>query len=736
MARKKKNDFWDDVEDLNTVSDNDQTGDDDTAEVAVDEEWSAVKSLPLKVIMRFLLMVSCLVALVSAYIAYEYVNDRYAGGSYSTDFFDSASFADEYNKSMDQLLQLVQAMEADPSVTQAGNEELLTTLVENYMGKDTNFSFMILDSDKYRIAASGDDAKDRIEGSNHYVAISNMDGQTSIQSPIAGKLLDKDAWTKVLSETSNKYIIYSAVDNTLAQPDSFYKAEMSFEKMGEYFGAARFVGIIAAVIFVICLIFCIMSTGMKRGYDGVCLTWWDRVFTEIALVVMIAVAIALGIGVRKLMKMDGDLYHYGAAALAVVTYGWVIRSYFSMVRRIKAGRLLRCSIIGTIVGGISRGIGKLPSPLNVIVGAVILVAINGGLIYGVIFMRQYTVKGIPVMFIAAPVIFIIELLALLVHSGGSDDEDDEVEEETEQEPVDEEDDVRIAAAPGRKNTQVQETERVQNTPANDEPMDWEAMDLGKAIAEAERSQTQKRQNTSADILSEQTVLNVQDDMAEGMTGYVASNVVDVTDGKTEVLSVEDVEKAIRESGLTPEIQPRPQAQPVQTAQTVRPAEETVVNMAPVKPVKEQPTAKQPIMEAADDGRVNFVQLNKDVRKEFRAALKARGVGVTVRAPEKPVIIDIDRNSLKMIITDIFTQIERFSADNERAYVEVYRQDGKVVYIVKITVAPDKTEEAVKAATGDNSFDNARKIVEANAGRFVVAFDNGMMKAGMMIDAAE
>lgn len=69
-----------------------------------------------------------------------------------------------------------------------------------------------------------------------------------------------------------------------------YKAEQSFEKMGEYFGMARFIGIIAAVIFVICLIFCIMSTGMKRGYDGVCLTWWDKVFTEIALVVMVAVA--------------------------------------------------------------------------------------------------------------------------------------------------------------------------------------------------------------------------------------------------------------------------------------------------------------------------------------------------------------------------------------------------------------------------------------------------------------
>ena len=153
-------------------------------------------------------------------------------------------------------------------------------------------------------------------------------------------------------------------------------------------------------------------------------------------------------------------------------------------------------------------------------------------------------------------------------------------------------------------------------------------------------------------------------------------------------------------------------------------------------VSEQAVIQQPVLDAVDEGRVNFVQLNKDVRKEFRSALKIRGVGVTVRAPEKPVIIDIDRNSLKMIITDIFTQIERFTADNARAYVEVYRQDGKVVYIVKIPVAEEKLSEAQMAAAGDNSFDNARKIVEANAGRFVVTLDNGVLKVGMMIDAAE
>ena len=56
MARKKKNDFWDDVEEVEASET--QSEDDSTASTAADEEWSAVKSLPLKVIMRFLLMIS------------------------------------------------------------------------------------------------------------------------------------------------------------------------------------------------------------------------------------------------------------------------------------------------------------------------------------------------------------------------------------------------------------------------------------------------------------------------------------------------------------------------------------------------------------------------------------------------------------------------------------------------------------------------------------------------------
>lgn len=724
MARKKKNDFWDDVDDVEI--DVRQSGNDQNNQIAEDEEWSAAKSLPLKIVMRFLLMVACLVALGSAYIAYEYVGDRYAGGSYSTDFFNSGSFAAEYNKSVDQLLQLVQAMEADPSVTAVGNEELLTTLVENYMGKDTNFSFMILDRDRYTIARSGEDAKDRIETSSHWAQISSVDGETTTQSTIPGSLLDKDKWNKTLSEASNTYIIYSSVDNELTQVDSFYKANQAFEKMEDYFGIARFVGIIAAVIFVICLIFCIMSTGMKRGYDGVCLSWFDKVFTEIALVIMVAVAGGLVFAIRKLMTMDGSIYQYASIGLVVVTYGWIIRSYFSIVRRIKAGRLLRCSMVGTVISAVSGGIGKLPSPFNVIVGALILLVINGALVYGVIFMRQYTVKGIPVMFIAAPIVFVIELLALLLHGGDSDEE----EEDGQAEDVNTEasSDVKISED---KAAESEWTDTKQSAAENREiaedadHLEWEAMDLGKAIEEAEKNHAYQMRRT---VTEEASAVYVEPQKTVG--------------GSTEILSVEAVEKAIRESGLMPQIE-----------DAVR--EETIVH-EPVK-VREQMTQKpeaeaaEPVMDAVteetvvrkiadiapeDDGRVNFVQLNKDVRKEFKAALKSRGIGVTVRAPEKPVIIDIDHSSLHIIIADIFSQIERLSANDARTYVEIYLQGGKVVYIAKIPVSAETREAAQKAVAGDGSFESARKIIEANDGRFVVTLDGDVLKAGILIDAAE
>ena len=724
MARKKK-DFWDGVDDARVVVE-DTSG---TRAQAAEEEWSAVKSTPIKVIMRLLLMISCLAALVSGYIAYQYIQDRYAGGSYSTDYFNSGSFAQEYNNSVDKLLELVEGIEADPSVLRQGNEQLLSTLTENYMGKDTNFSFLIQDEDHTQIVSSGDDAKDRIEASNHYALISNAEGETTVKSSIPGNLLHKDKWSGVLSQTAGKYIIYTTVDNELTRQDSFYTSSQNFDRMQEYFRYARIIGIVAAVLFILSLIFCIMATGMKRGEDGVCLSWFDRVFTEIAVIIIAVVGGAIVYGIYRLLHMDGsslggrfstDVYRYAAAGLCVIAYIWFIRSYFSIVRRIKAGQLLRHSIIGTIIGFVARGVGKLPKPLNYIVGALILIAINGGLVYCLVTQRQYTYKGIPIVFIAAPIILIIELLALLVHNSGSPEEEDAdlirgengIEEivsaiREEEKPAEEapavpaaEDDVREYKM-GDHSRDLPAAELIDE---ESETPEWENMDLSKEIEAAE--------SFSAD-----TAEAVQPVQAEA----------DAANPHTLVLSENEIEKALREAGFG-------------TGEEDAPAEAEEAS-ASVQPEETQEKAEEPAAEEAAPAvevpaeKINLVDLNKQIRKSFRPRLKERGIVVAMRAPEKPIYIDMDRENMEALASNVFEQIERFSADQVKNYIETYVQGGRVVYIARVQVAADKLEEAA-AAVGDGSFAKARQAAEAYGGRFVVSVDGNALRAGMLIDEAK
>ncbi len=692
MARNKKNDFWDDV-DLAEQASGQAAGSHKGRKAA--DEWSATKSTPIKVIMRILLMLSCMAALVSAYIAYEYVNDRYAGGSYSNNFYSSESFAKEYNKSVNSLMEMITAMEADPSVTEVGNEELLNAMVENYMGKDTNFAFLIQDGEHFQIVASGDDAKDRIETSNHYALLSNTDGQAETKSTIPGRLLNKEAWEEQLSASDKDYVIYTAVDNELTYKDSFYQANQQFEKMAEYFSYARIIGIVAAVIFIICLIFCILATGMKRGSNEVQLSWFDRIFTEIAVIIMAAVAGGLVYGQYRLLHMDGEYYRYAALALVVVIYIWVIRCYFSIVRRIKAGQLLRHSVIGTIIGGVAHAIGRLPSPLNVIVGALVLILINGAVVYGVVNMREYTFRGVPIMYIVAPVVFVIELLALLVHNSSSGDE--ELKEEAAERAVTGGESIQeaSAAAAAAELEAAEEVGAAAEETAAAEAQDWEEMDLGRAIEDAQKQQAEAEESQSEQEYTLTQALKQEQEKSS----------------RTVVLSADEMEEALKASGLTPDKADLEAAQKEAEAQGKATADDDA------------------------EGMVNFVELNKSVRKSFKPAFRKRGIAVTVRAPEKPVIIDIDSASLEKLICNIFEQMERLSADETRNYVEIYRQADKVVYIVRINVS-EENMEAAQASLADSSFDDARKIVEANDGRFVLNMEGNVLKAGALIEAAE
>ena len=171
MARKRRRDFWDDIDDDLMVEDEPKYTnqsiiyDEEYAETEIENEgFKLVKCTPVKVFARLLLFVAAVVVGLSGYVCYKYVSDRYNDGSYSTSYFDSNGFSEEYNDSVTRLLKLIQAVEAEDELTPERTSEMIASI----MGTNSNFSFFIMNENQERVLVSGEDAKDRIESSNHF----------------------------------------------------------------------------------------------------------------------------------------------------------------------------------------------------------------------------------------------------------------------------------------------------------------------------------------------------------------------------------------------------------------------------------------------------------------------------------------------------------------------------------------------------------------------------------------
>ncbi len=726
MARKKKRDFWDDVEDdviLQEESKSARYSDGNQGEYTEyeDEEFRLTRCLPVKVIARILLCVAAVVIGLSGYVLYRYVDDRYANGTYTTSYFDSNGFSREYNDTVEQLITALKAVEGEGSVTADRAAEIISGVMGTYM----NFSYYIMDSSGTLVAQSSDDARERIEASNHYLRISNTDNEFSVDAGIPTTGLNRSAWQTSLDECTNAYQIYTAVDNTLVTQDAFYDSYMDYQDLTNYFGIAKIAGIVAIVVFIILLVFCVMSTGMYKGYAGVRLSWFDKIFTEVALIIILAVAGALIYGLFYLLDHEVRFGTALTAADALVLYGVLIRGYFSLVRRIKSGTFITNSIIYKICHKINMGLDHLPKALKVIIILVFLVALNGALIYALLFMRDFVVGGIPVIFIVAPVIFVIELIAFIsCIFGVGDEEDDYGYDEFEE---DEESGERGA----------------------DEDQDWEEVDFGSQIKVASEDEYEDHSDTDTGA----TVENVRRKPVDKTVVLSQNERRKVLDslgfGETQMLDTEAVREAEKASL-------RRKSKPVESdsipnfEDLSRPGDKTEIleplniSMDDVSEYHTEPaihlepeTKASPKADAAQTaqeiGLVDFIQLNKDVRKLFRLKLKTRSIGVTLRAPEKPILLDIDKANAIKVLSILFENIEKYAKEGSRVYIEMYAQNGKMIYLMKNTIREDLLGQTTNAM--GRGLMEAKRIVQSEKGKFINSVEGDTYKVGILLDVA-
>lgn len=789
MARKKKRDFWDDIdEDVLPQEDPIQRhasagNQDEYTDYDGDEGFKLTKCMPAKIIARILLCVAAIVVGVSAYICFKYVDDRYTDGVYSTSYFDSNGFSKEYNGSINKLIKLLQAIETEGDVS----AERVSEMAASVLGANSNFSFYILNESGEKVAVSSDDAKDRIESSNHFMQITTVNNEFDVKTSVPTIGLNKTAWKTALDECNNAYTIYTAVDNNLTQDDSFYKSYLEYQKMTDYFGKAKIFGIAALVVFIILLVYCVMATGTRKGYYGVQLGWFDKIFTEIAAIIIIAIVGALIYGLYYLMGHEVKFGTYLKAADAFLIYVFLIRGYFSLVRRIKAGTFISNAIIYKACHAVNMALSRLPKAIKVIIILLFLIALNGALVYALLYMRDITVtsKSIPVIFIVAPIIFIIELIGFISCIFGVGEDDDYYDDGDEEE------------LPAPEPVPVAEKADAQN---------WEDVDFSKDIKVSDEGQyedhssiaqgaTQQNLHTKVTdktvVLSDEERQKVLDSLGFGDTTTIDTKAVrsaQKASSRAKAVRVEpappkaEPARPVSETVTLPKVDVKPRKdavtestlvmEPIKAAEDKTlssntaadmfsadmaaakktaeasavtsaaadqaakktPAPQTAAGTAGTKERTAAPEAKTPDQIYDELGLVDFIQLNKDVRKLFRLKLKARSIGVTLRAPEKPIYLDIDKANAIKVLSILFDNIEKYAEEGTRVYIEMYAQNGKMIYLMKNTIREDILEKTTNAM--GRGLMEAKRIVQSERGKFINSVEGEMYKVGILLDVAD
>ena len=349
-----------------------------------------------------------------------------------------------------------------------------------------------------------------------------------------------------------------------------------------------------------------------------------------------------------------------------------------MVRRIKSGTFISNMLIYRIF----EVIGALPTVPRILLIILVLVLLNGALVLALFNLDSYAVMGIPVVYVIVPIIFVLENISFItwVIRKGNEEYDDEDDE-------DDEDQEENAEAPERE--AGTEHAYVQTVLSGDTR---QASELEEDLSKAAAIAASKISVPASDDW-ENMDLGASVDQAILSSDTLAQDDAGVSD-HTVVLPKDEIDHLLSQTST----------------------------------VRDSATS------------FDFIQLNRDIRKLHRKALKESGIAVTLRAPDKPIVLEMNKEDMWKAISMIYDNLEQYTEPDSRIYAEMYTQNGKLIYIVKNAVKEDAIE-AAKAVTSSGAeltggLKVAKEIIEKNHGKFVVAMDGNIFKTGILLNKTQ
>jgi len=340
------------------------------------------KSVPLKIFVHIMMLIAFLCIASTVILGVVYWNLRYDTYYMSKDsedkYFNSAVFAKEYERMLYNLSATIENGEYNLNSNNNfkfavyDKEGKVLTSSDVWDGasfKESKVYYYTIDYNQLNLFSIKE--IDYVSYAlRNYTSISEDEVEVDDDAGIAiyGSNFMKEKISNSLYNWAPKDVGYIAtyVPAVLAPGDTFYDTYQTFTQWHTALKVMIVLSIISAIVFIVGFIYTVLAAGWSHLGKGIRLNWFDRIFTEVSIVmIVLCMAVILGIGVMELSYSVDNITEMRPGLSVFINLIWIGVAYivlmfgfYSLVRRIKAGTVLRNTIVFQILNRIFEVVYK------------------------------------------------------------------------------------------------------------------------------------------------------------------------------------------------------------------------------------------------------------------------------------------------------------------------------------------------------------------------------------------
>lgn len=338
------------------------------------------RCLPLKIMAHFIMFLA-FAAIMAAVVYGTLFIEMYIGpqnkneNTIEDSYFQTNLFSEDYSQGIDKIISLINVWNDHGAF---GNPEEMDYWREIYLGEYVNFQYAFYDrqgqpivkSDGFSLTPETAKASGTSEnGQFFYYSIdlaglnlfpvqklSELDRNYGTSTDIGTNFMAGE-WYFFTEENVGSHIgyIYTYVSENLEPGDAFYFhsqtcATFDFWKFPVIIGALA-----ALTIFIICLVYTILASGWSRRRQGIHLIWFDKIYTEIGvgIIIFLLFLFATAIALFVSMLIDGRYIGDIIASGTLLAGGYIVGMFgiYSLARRGKAHNYISQSLIYKLFHG-------------------------------------------------------------------------------------------------------------------------------------------------------------------------------------------------------------------------------------------------------------------------------------------------------------------------------------------------------------------------------------------------